>query len=180
MFTSDKRSVFLTRAALGHLAAAALCALFGTVYERFSHGVYSYYMIYAFALPMMLGALPLLLLALRGRAIPGRTVLWLWNGGDRRADHRLPLPRRAGHLRHDPSADDRLSHRRRRAAGCRHGVRVGVIGGKRAARGDAKADAAARALRFRMISPEYHIHFFRLNQIRQTTTMARETAMTTG
>ena len=81
MFTSDKRSVFLTRAALGHLAAAALCALFGAVYERFSHGVYSYYMIYAFALPMMLGALPLLLLALRGRAFPGRTVLWLWNAG---------------------------------------------------------------------------------------------------
>lgn len=38
-------------------------ALFGAVYEHFSFGVYSYYMIYAFAVPLVLGALPALLFA---------------------------------------------------------------------------------------------------------------------
>ena len=81
MSTLDKRTAFRLKTALLHLAASALCALFDAVYERFSHEVYSYYMIYAFALPLMLGALPLLLLALRGGAFPGRTPLWLWNAG---------------------------------------------------------------------------------------------------
>ena len=38
-------------------------ALFGAVYEHFSFGVYSYYIIYAFAVPLVLGALPALLFA---------------------------------------------------------------------------------------------------------------------
>ncbi len=38
-------------------------ALFGAIYEHFSFGVYSYYMIYAFAVPLALGAAPALLLA---------------------------------------------------------------------------------------------------------------------
>ena len=81
MSTSDKRTVFQAKAALAHLFAAALCALFGAVYECFSHGVYSYYMIYAFAVPLMLGALPLLLLAVFGGPFPERRALWLWNAG---------------------------------------------------------------------------------------------------
>ena len=44
------------------LIALAL-ALFGAIYEHFSFGVYSYYMIYAFAVPLALGAAPALLLA---------------------------------------------------------------------------------------------------------------------
>ena len=50
--------------ALIYLAAALLCAFFGAVYERFSHEVYSYSMIYAFAVPLGLGALPLMLCGL--------------------------------------------------------------------------------------------------------------------
>ena len=38
-----------------------LVAAAGAVYELFSHGVYSYYMIYAFAVPLAVGALPNLL-----------------------------------------------------------------------------------------------------------------------
>ena len=44
--------------------------IFGAVYEHFSFGVYSNYMIYAFAAPLVLGVLPFLLFAIRklGRA----------------------------------------------------------------------------------------------------------------
>lgn len=44
--------------AIGCAAAAGFLAFFGAVYEHFSHEVYSYYMIYAFAIPLFLGALP--------------------------------------------------------------------------------------------------------------------------
>ena len=50
--------------ALTYLLVAVFCALFGAVYEVFSHQVYSFYMIYAFAFPLVLGTLPFLLLNL--------------------------------------------------------------------------------------------------------------------
>ena len=50
------------------------CALFGGVYEAFSHEVYSYWMIYAFAFPLVLGALPLLVIRMTGAAYPNRAV----------------------------------------------------------------------------------------------------------
>ena len=81
MFTSDEHTVSLLKTALAHLCAAVFCAFFGAVYEHFSHEVYSYWMLYAFALPMVLGALPLLAIALHGRTLPGRVSLWLWNAG---------------------------------------------------------------------------------------------------
>ena len=55
MSTSVKRAV---RYAL----AAAVCAVFGLIYEHFSFGVYSPFMIFAFAVPLLMGALPFLLL----------------------------------------------------------------------------------------------------------------------
>ena len=39
-----------------YLAVSAFCALFGSVYESFSHGVYSPFMVFAFAIPLVLGA----------------------------------------------------------------------------------------------------------------------------
>ena len=51
---------FLDRG-IRYLAAAMFIAAAGAVYEIFSHGVYSYYMIYAFAVPLAAGALPNLL-----------------------------------------------------------------------------------------------------------------------
>lgn len=62
------------------LTGAIALALFGAIYELFSHEVYSYFMIYAFAFPLLLGALPSALLLLKKRE-PGRTGLWLWNAG---------------------------------------------------------------------------------------------------
>jgi len=55
--------------ALRYLIISAAAALIGAVYECFSHEVYSYYMIYAFAFPLVLGAVPSLLLLKRARSL---------------------------------------------------------------------------------------------------------------
>ena len=64
--------------ALRHVIAAAFFALFGAVYEHFSHGVYSAYMIYAFAIPLVFGALPCGLLVILQKKIP-LLSLRLWS-----------------------------------------------------------------------------------------------------
>lgn len=38
------------------------CFVFGLIYEQFSHGVYSYYMIYAFFIPLIMGFIGSLLI----------------------------------------------------------------------------------------------------------------------
>lgn len=62
------------------LFVSAFLALFGAVYEAFSHGVYSGYMVFAFAVPLLLGALPYAALLL-GKRPPDRVFLNLWNAG---------------------------------------------------------------------------------------------------
>jgi hypothetical protein len=52
-----------TKKVLGYVLITIAVALFGAVYEYFSFGVYSYYMIYAFAIPLILGVLPWLFIA---------------------------------------------------------------------------------------------------------------------
>lgn len=49
-----------------YFAAAMVIAVAAAVYGLFSHGVYSYYMTYAFMIPLLAGALPHLLTALKG------------------------------------------------------------------------------------------------------------------
>lgn len=69
-------------AAFAYLAASVFCALFGAVYENYSHGVYSWYMLYAFAFPLAGGALPLFGMALYGGCrMPGRAALNLYGSG---------------------------------------------------------------------------------------------------
>ena len=46
-----------------YLAVTVLVAVFGIVYEHYSFGVYSNWMIYAFAFPLILGFVPALLYA---------------------------------------------------------------------------------------------------------------------
>ena len=66
MFTSGiDDHVTAAKTALWYLIFALLCALFGAVYEIFSHEVYSYFMIYAFVFPLLGGTLPFLLLSLK-------------------------------------------------------------------------------------------------------------------
>lgn len=49
-----------------YLAASIVIAAAGAVYGLFGHGVYSYYMTYAFMIPLLAGAVPHLLAAMRG------------------------------------------------------------------------------------------------------------------
>ena len=71
----------LLRHALIFLYISLFLAFFGAVYERFSHSVYSYYMIYAFAIPLALGTLPLLLIGLGRGRMPSRLTVNLWYAG---------------------------------------------------------------------------------------------------
>ncbi len=61
------------RNAMGELIFAAGCALFGGIYEVFSFGVFSFFMIYAFAVPLIM-ALFMLSVFRRERAVPGRFI----------------------------------------------------------------------------------------------------------
>ena len=73
MCISDNKKRQAVRIAGNYIATSLFCALFGAVYELFSHEVYSYSMIYAFAIPLAGGALPFLAVAMGhiGR-FPGR------------------------------------------------------------------------------------------------------------
>ncbi len=68
----------MAQIALNYLILSIFFALFGAVYEYFSHEVFSYYMLYAFAIPLVLGALPFLVLSLGRGHLPGRAALNLW------------------------------------------------------------------------------------------------------
>ena len=87
LYTSDiknkkKRTL---QTALVYLAASLFCVLFGAVYEIFSHGVYSYFMIYAFLIPLAGGALPWLLMGLSlckcDRRLPETAIQALYHCG---------------------------------------------------------------------------------------------------
>ena len=71
----------LQRLILIDLMAALVCALFGAVYERFSHGVYSYWMLYAFAFPLALGVLPLYLIESLRPPLRGHIRWGLYHAG---------------------------------------------------------------------------------------------------
>ena len=66
---------------LTDLLVSLFCALFGAVYELFSHGLYSYGMLYAFAFPLVLGALPLLLITMRRAPYPSRFARSICHAG---------------------------------------------------------------------------------------------------
>lgn len=64
-----------------YLSAALFCALFGGIYELFSHEVYSFYMIYAFAIPLAMGVLPYLLMSFTNIHTPSRLAANLYGSG---------------------------------------------------------------------------------------------------
>lgn len=76
MFISDKPVSEKRYAAVigAYLMATVFCALFGAVYELFSHEVWSCFMICAFAFPLLLGAIPFSLLRKRGKPFPGKAA----------------------------------------------------------------------------------------------------------
>ena len=78
----EQKRTYMAKQSLKYLAASLFLAVFGLIYEHFSHEVYSYYMMYAFLLPLAGGALPTLLLALySGETFPGWLPQQLWATG---------------------------------------------------------------------------------------------------
>ncbi|WP_029233577.1 hypothetical protein [Butyrivibrio sp. VCB2006] len=63
---------------LFNIIGTVFLALFGAIYEIFSHEVYSYFMLYAFAIPLAMGVLPYSILMLKEK-YPDRIFLNLWN-----------------------------------------------------------------------------------------------------
>ncbi len=80
LYTSVEKNKML-RIAFGHLLAVIFLAVFGAIYEKFSHEVYSYYMIYAFFIPLVMGVLPFMSIAVFDIRIPGINSVRLWNYG---------------------------------------------------------------------------------------------------
>ncbi len=66
LFTSDidKNNVSTIKTGIIYIVLSITCALFGAIYEIFSHEVYSYYLIYAFAIPLIFGALPYFIISI--------------------------------------------------------------------------------------------------------------------
>lgn len=80
LYTSDTKKYI--KVAFIYLLISIFCALFGAVYEHFSYGVYSYYMIYAFAIPLVGGVLPALSCSLLGiKKYPGAVARNLYHSG---------------------------------------------------------------------------------------------------
>ena len=76
MYTSDKPISEKRYASVikAYLLSTVGCALFGAVYELFSHEVWSCFMICAFAFPLLLGAIPFFLMQKRGKPFPRRAA----------------------------------------------------------------------------------------------------------
>ena len=113
MFTSvisDRRTYFnCFDAARLYVLAAVNVAVFSAIYEHFSFGVYSPFMIFAFAVPLLMGALPFLLLdrALKktGSTVPA-LVCKFWHAG--RCWPRCPCSPWPSHLTGASTADPRV------------------------------------------------------------------------
>ena len=84
MFISatDMQKRRITKTSFVYLLITLFCVLFGAVYERFSHEVYSGYMIYAFVFPLAGGVLPFFGMSMSGcKRLPGRLPLNLYHSG---------------------------------------------------------------------------------------------------
>ncbi len=69
------------KTALVYLVIAIFTALAGAVYELYSNGVYSFYMLYAFAYPLVGGTLPYLVMSLMGKEKPTGIAPQLYHCG---------------------------------------------------------------------------------------------------
>lgn len=83
LYTSDTdNKARALKTAFIYLLITVFCSVFGAVYELFSHEVYSFYMIYAFAIPLLGGVLPFMLAAMLNAAyFPDRLSFNLYNSG---------------------------------------------------------------------------------------------------
>lgn len=78
----EKQQKQLEKTAFFYLLVSLFCALFGGVYEYFSHEVYSNCMIYAFFIPLAGGTLPFLGMSLlHCPRVPGKLPRNLYHSG---------------------------------------------------------------------------------------------------
>ena len=77
----ESKQTVCIRIAFRYLLVTVFCALFSAVYEAFSHGVYAYGMLYAFAVPLLGGLFPALLLLKRDGELPADLSMQLWHFG---------------------------------------------------------------------------------------------------
>ena len=79
----DKKRTYMAKTAFCYLLFSAFVLVFGQIYEYFSFGVWSAAMVYAMAVPLILGAMPALYLAIskKCRRMPGRIPLILYQAG---------------------------------------------------------------------------------------------------
>ena len=69
LYISEKSDL---RTAAAYLIISVILAFAGAVYEYFSFGVYSYFMIYAFAIPLCLGTIPFMIKYMRSSESNGK------------------------------------------------------------------------------------------------------------
>ncbi len=82
ILVTEKDHDALRRWQFSYLLISLAVLLFGAVYEFFSHGVYSGFMLYAFAIPLTGGTLLCFVLDMSSaRYMPGRLVCNLYNSG---------------------------------------------------------------------------------------------------
>lgn len=84
MSTLDTNSSkkYLAKTGFIYILISIFCMVFGLIYEYYSHGVYSNYMIYAFAFPLVGGALPFTVMSLyKIKRLPNRLTFNLYNSG---------------------------------------------------------------------------------------------------
>ncbi len=79
MFTLDERKQRLIVSSFYQLMFTIFCAVFGAIYEVFSHEVYSFYMIYAFMIPLVFGVFVPMMVALKGKRTVNALSLSFWN-----------------------------------------------------------------------------------------------------
>ena len=79
--TLDNSTASMVKLSRTYAVITLACALFGAIYELFSHEVYSYFMIYAFVVPLVLGTLLSLRFCRAKARVPGRLALNAWNSG---------------------------------------------------------------------------------------------------
>ncbi|MCR5747794.1 MAG: hypothetical protein K6G03_08805 [Lachnospiraceae bacterium] len=83
LFTSDDRIKNINDSAFWHFMFAFFCGVFGAIYEVFSHEVYSFFMIYAFAIPLIFGCfLPRMIVRIavgKGIRLPDRLTMSFYN-----------------------------------------------------------------------------------------------------
>lgn len=77
---SHKAHSVIKRLFITYIMLSALCFIFSAIYNRFSHGVTSPYMTYLCLFPIILGAVPNLILLIK-KVLPGQLSMNLYNTG---------------------------------------------------------------------------------------------------